>query len=220
MNFGELLAAFRSDMDDEVLPYLWTDDEALGYLNDAQNEACRRARLIVDSDSPEAAQITFTGGVGTVALHPSVIYVRTVLDPNGRPVQKLRREYMDNTIPGWRTKTGDTIIAWIPDFSTGKIRTYPILTVETVLPLTVVRTALVPMAAKEDSPEIASRYHLALVNWMRRCAYRKPGPDTYNRQQAQDAEAEFDAEFGPAMPAVEEHWIHDRHGYDEGEGLL
>jgi hypothetical protein len=49
MNLKELRLAAREDLDDTAKPYLWSDAFLNNGANEAENEAARRARLIVDS---------------------------------------------------------------------------------------------------------------------------------------------------------------------------
>jgi hypothetical protein len=51
MTVDELRTLFRNRTQDTAKPYLWSDEEVFEYMDDAQNEACRRAHLLVDSRS-------------------------------------------------------------------------------------------------------------------------------------------------------------------------
>jgi hypothetical protein len=47
MTIADLIISIRGLLDDEVVPYKWSDAEIIRYINDAQMEACRRASLII-----------------------------------------------------------------------------------------------------------------------------------------------------------------------------
>jgi hypothetical protein len=220
MTLGELITAFRRDTNDKTTPYLWSDSEVTEYANDAMFQACRRGRLITDSSSPECCSVTITAPAVDAPLHDSIIYVAEVLLPDGFPLRKLSRRYMDWAVPGWRLQTADTPEAWVPDFSSRRLRPYPAPVNAITLGLTVVRNQLVLMTDPvNDSPEIPARYHSALVHWMRHRAYTRPDSDTKSEKLAEAAEERFAAEFGSAVPAVEELWINERQGYVDEGGL-
>ena len=48
MNVEAFIGEFRRVMADTAVPYLWSDEEVVTYLNDAVKEACERALLIED----------------------------------------------------------------------------------------------------------------------------------------------------------------------------
>ena len=77
MNLRQLVDQFRKDVLDLAKPYKWSDEEVVGYLNDSQDEACRRALLLVDSSSI-ATEVSLGSGESEIELHESVIYVRRV----------------------------------------------------------------------------------------------------------------------------------------------
>lgn len=220
MTLGELITAFRRDVNDKNTPYLWSDEEATEYANDAVFQACRRGKLITDSTSATCCSVTITAPAYDAPLHDSIIYLTDVLLPDGTPLRKLSRRYMDRAVPGWRAQVAERPEAWIPDFSSRRMRPYPAPSSEVTLDLTVVRGPLVQMEdLVNDSPELPSRYHASLVHWMRHRAYTRPDSDTKNEKLAEAAEARFAAEFGPAVPAIEEAWINERQGYVDEGGL-
>ena len=46
MTLEELIASFREDSNDELEPYLWGDEAVTRWLNEAQDEAAVRGRLL------------------------------------------------------------------------------------------------------------------------------------------------------------------------------
>lgn len=220
MTLGELIAAFRSEVGDAVSPYLWSDEEVTEYANDAVFEACRRAKLITDSSTAACCSVTVTPPATDAALHDSIIYVTEVLLPSGYPLRKASRRYLDRTIPGWRAQTAQTPELWVPDFSSRRLRPYPTPLAETVFSLTVVRGPLTEMSdTVNHSPEIPTRYHRALLHWMKVRAYSRSDSETKNDKLAEAAEKRFALEFGAPVPAIEENWINERQGYDDEGGL-
>lgn len=221
MNLEQLEAAAREDLDDKAEPFLWSRSFLWNAANEAESEACRRARLIVQSSEGPATRIDLVVGEPTYKLHPSVIFVRRVKSPlRTQPLCKIRTRDLDTQNPGWEDALGD-VTHFVLDSETGIFRPYRIPTSDTVtrLALTVVRTPLKPMSDKGHSPEILPRYHYALRHYMTFLAYMKPDEDTYRPDKAKIAMQLFEREFGPPSTAVDEKWIADNHGYDQDEGL-
>lgn len=83
MNLAALLAETRLRLDDEAQPYRHADGVLTGWLNEAQREAAERARLIVDSATPEITRIALRDGVAAYPLDPRILFVqRARLDAN------------------------------------------------------------------------------------------------------------------------------------------
>ena len=77
MTLEELICACRTDrLDDTVETYHWSKAELTRFLNDAQDEACRRARLLTDSSTPEICRIAVIAGTALYTLDPRIIFVR------------------------------------------------------------------------------------------------------------------------------------------------
>lgn len=220
MTLDELIAKFRRDADDRATPPLWCDLQVTDWLNEAETEAARRSRMLVDSTTSAVTRVAVTSGEALSALDPRVIFVRRVQLQNGsRPLTKMRRDEIENQKPDWETDTGDVLV-YCTDSDTGFLRWVRIPDASTTANLTVIREPLVPMAKPTDTPEIAPRYHRSLVSWALFRAYSQPDTDTANMGLADRHLAIFEQEFGRKSTAVDEAWIDDRHGYDQDEGLF
>ena len=57
MTLAELISRVRTDANDKVVPYFWSDEEVTAWLNDAVDEAAIRGRLIHESAIPEVCMI-------------------------------------------------------------------------------------------------------------------------------------------------------------------
>lgn len=66
MKRSEIVALFRSRIDDAEQPYLWKDPEVWRYLDDAHAQAAIRARLIRDSSSPAVCVLSFLSPVDAI----------------------------------------------------------------------------------------------------------------------------------------------------------
>lgn len=87
MSPKELLSYWRDQVHDTKKPYLWTDAEALRYMNLAYFEWVGRIGGLRDSTS-SAASITLPANVDTYELDPKVIRVLSARIPaTGLPVR-------------------------------------------------------------------------------------------------------------------------------------
>lgn len=216
MKAGEIEDLFRGEVDDLVEPFLWSPEEALEYLNDAQNEAGRRIRAFVDSSTAAVCQLTVPVG-GLATLDPRVLFVRKARFSGQTPMRRMNMQDMEAHDPMWQD-AGQTTYpsAFIPDYETGKLLFWPPNSAQLTALLTVVRDPLVPIANRDATPELNARYHRALRHWMAYRAYMKPDSETYRPDAAKVQAALFEAEFGPKSTAIDEAWI-QREQY-EGDG--
>ena len=221
MNLGELKTAFRNDVDDTATPYLWSDEELERYLNDAEREACRRARLLVDSDVAEICKINVTAGKSTYELDNRIIFIRRAkLTSQSRPLTRMSFRDMDEFRPGWESSTASRATHFITDWKTGHIRIFPTPTQADTLWLTGVRLPMQDMADQYDEPEINVRYHESLVHWAKHRAYLKKDAETLNEAESKKHLDAFEKEFGPKSSAVEEEWIERQQQSDPYDGTF
>lgn len=221
MKLSELIAFVREIADDQVAKYQWTDAFITRALNEGESQACRRARLIVDSSTAEVCRIALRSGKSVYDIDPRVLFVRRVkLSGRDVPLGFARVRDMDENCPGWEDETGE-VVGWIPDFSSGKLRFYraPDNSTQSVN-LTVVREPLCQMAAPDSTPEIKPRYHYRLADWALYRMFGQRDSEKYDPDRSLKHLAEFEAEFGPASPAVEEQWIDANFDYGSDLGVF
>ncbi len=219
MTLAELIASARADVDDAGATYLCSDTRFKEFANEAEEQAARRGRLLLDSSTAAICQLAVTANTEFVDLDKRILFVRRIrVVGQSRPLQKLPLADMDQQGTEWQDETGE-VMGWVPDMETGKIRLYRKPDAAIALRLTVVRLPLVAMAADADTPEIKPQYHRALIHWMRYRFYSLQDAETRDEKKAREALAEFEAQFGPASNALDEAWIHEKHGFDEYEGL-
>lgn len=219
MTLAELLADARMKSTDDVAPYLWSDAELKGYANEAEREACRRGRLIVDSTSTQVCNITLAANRATTILSPKVFFVnRAKLVGESLPLTPISYKDLDRQVPGWEDTTG-TPTHFVKDMDSGKFRPYPTPTAATAVRLTVTRMPLCDMTEDTDEPEIRPHLHESLVHWMLYRQYSKPDADTEDEAKAAKHLALFEQEFGKKSSAFDEAWIEREHGYTPDEGV-
>lgn len=218
MKVKDLIRLWRYDVDDAQKPYLWSDDEATDFLDDAQNEACRRSHLLVDTQGATVARITLVAGQALYPLDPRVIFVRKARMTASVPLARKNEQDMAAYDPMWEdAQQQPTPRVFILDTDTGNIRFWPTPSQGggTVF-LTVVRLPLNPLVDPDQEPEINQRFHRSLRFWMTHRACMKPDEETFDPKKADQALELFEAEFGKKSSAIEENWI-AREQY-EGDG--
>jgi hypothetical protein len=207
MTLRDLIDLFRREVDDTVKPYLWSDAEATEYANDAQQEACRRARLIVDSTTTAICRVSATAGTALVPLDPRVIFVRRMRAAGSLPLKRMNMQDMEAFNPWWEDSAADVPLAFIPDHTTGALVLWPKPAEDTTYSLTVIREPLAEMDSDDDQPEIPVRWQRSLRHWMAFRAYTKPDAEAMDPKKATQALALFEQEFGQKSSALDETWI-------------
>lgn len=205
MTFKELLQAAREELSDTVGTqdgdFALTKSRALRYFNEAQTEACRRSRLLIDADTAEICTIAVSAGQAVYTLDERVVKILSArIVGRSAPLQRMFRSDMP---AGWQDQSG-VATAWVNDYATGKIRLNKIPDSTAVLQLEVQRTALADMKADGDKPEIPARYHYGLINYVVAKMRSDDDTETYDPRKAALASAAFDAEFGIKRSAQSE----------------
>ena len=207
----ELLERVRSRLDDSAEPYLWADDELLGYLSRAEAEAAVRASLLPfdtrDAD-PVVAPIAVVAGTREYPLDARVLRVdRAWLADTNRRLALFGEDELDRMGPGdWESLTGTPVygVRWAD-----RIRLSPIPEAPGTLHASGVRLPAGELTL-DGAPEIAPVFHLDLVDWALHLAYLKNDAETLNREKAADAAARFERVFGPRLTADQYRKRHER----------
>lgn len=218
MNLGEILAEFRVKIKDRVKPYLVDDAEAISLFVEAQLEAARRARLIVDSVTDGVAKVAVSAGLPVVEISPTIISIRRIrLLSSAAPLRTYMVRDMDELAPGWdtATSTSQPSVA-VVDYQTNALRLYPTPRADDTLLMTVVREPIGELSADTDVPELASRYHLGCIEWMKYRVFSGEDTDLYDEKKAAVALKRFEDDFGPAIGAINERFEFERY-HDVGE---
>lgn len=215
MNLGELETEFRDEVKDRKLPYLWDKPFVARVANQAVEEACRRAHLLLDSDTAEVCSYGLRAGDTSFELHPSIVQIErmTATDANGI-VYYLERHnvaQLDGYQSQWEAVNGLPFVVTM-NLHTRKGRFYPKVDRDLTLALTVTRIPLESerMKKDKDSPVIDPQYHFDLIHWMKHRAYSRDDIHTRNDAKAKEALGMFEAKFGRSDPVTEE-WMR-RHG--------
>lgn len=213
MNLKELRDACRQMLDDQVAPYLWSDDTLTRFLNNAVREVCFRARMLrADPRSlPSLCSITVDPSAGgRFLLDPSIIAIRSgSLSDGAQPLWAVSSHDMDDREPGWdagRVETGEPYYM-VMDLEQKGVQLWPVPPPGT--PVTVLlRAWRVPIASElmkqdDDEPVVILPDPEELKHWVAHEAYLIKDADTYDPASADRHLGYFEARFG-ARPTFHE----------------
>lgn len=199
MTLQELIDRCRDRSLDKAIPPFWDDWQWTDALNEAETEACIRARLIDD----DAIQAFAASGDAYISLPARAFSVRRVT-VGGVKVEMSSDEYLDHVLGlNWESSTGTP--AWC--YRVGnRLRLVPVPTSDADVVIEAFCTPSSPMDLGESdsaSPEIAERLHGSLVHWALHLYYSTPDADYADQSLADRHEAAFTATFGPRPDEVE-----------------
>lgn len=211
MELQDLLDELRvRRLDDNVQPYLNTDDDLTGYLNDAVRQACIRQRLLVESVNQTVCHYALASGERLLRLHPSVLAVRTLRATDsegskftleGKTVKWVRRFH-----PHFETWDNGRPHYWIPDYQQGYLYLDRGCDNALTIDITCWRTPLddekLDVADPTSTPIIDELWHLDLCDWATFRALSRPDLEVEDRSRASGAESAFDAKLGPLPSAA------------------
>lgn len=203
MNLGQLNALFRTLADDVNEPFLLSDEDFTTYINEAEVEACRRARLLVDSTSA-LCELPITSSQATYDLDSRILYLRRVkLASSTIPLAAANYQDMDKSLHGWDSQTGavERFITGMDNPYKRVLRLYRIPTGADTATLTVVRKPQNPMEGDLDEPEIEERFHIHLLHWALFRYFSIRDADIADPKKAQENLDQFVAIFGTSEAA-------------------
>lgn len=207
MTLTELLAAARLELDDpddgvDSRDLLWSDEELVRWINQAQEEAAARAYLIFD-DSSAITQIAIDSTTNRYAVSDRII---RVVDARivGSPFPKLipaNENHLDKFDPTWGTRVGkprryvnrdkQILLDMIPD-------------APGTLQLECYRLPNQLVLGTNETLEIDPQYHESLLYWVKHRAYEKQDAETFNPEKSSINSNKFTNRFGPRRSAAEQ----------------
>jgi hypothetical protein len=198
MNLSELIVECREDSDDVNAPYLVSDDAFTRYLNEAVDEACRRAFLLYDETTDAVTAIDLEPGTQAYPLHSSILRVENCRrEADNVPLARLSGsiQFLDDPPTSWRDAAG-TPTAWT--VRRRELFVYPTPTACSVLRLDVFRLPMTDerLAAETDEPVLPAHYHLYLRHWALYRAYQRRDAELRSDKGAAEHLARFEAAFG------------------------
>lgn len=202
MDTERLLARFRSEVHDTALPYLWSDEEVVSYLDEAQKEYCILTDGIADASSA-ATRINIVAGEKFSTIHPSVLKVR-----------QMQRESDSKEIEIWNFEdaqfrpTFDTVYnvprpivldatqgvvsKAITGMEQGKVRWIYVPAVADTAVCIIYRLPLQTLTPDNLAAlEIPEEDHMCLLDGMKARAYKKEDPETFDKSRQEKHEGAF-----------------------------
>lgn len=185
-----LRTAFREDVDDNVAPYLWSDELIASYADDAQKMFCRLTNGITDSTS-DICSIDIEAGEPFADLDKRILKLRRIArDVDGRPLEILNLEDLD--AKGIRlTAQAGPVHAAVMGLEEHKVRWLNVPVSNDTATLSVYRLPLRAITTAKSVLEIDEQHHRALLMWMKHLAYGRQDADTHNAKLADKYEGDF-----------------------------
>lgn len=200
MTLQELIQVFRDTARDTEQPYLWGNEQVKSWLDEAEQEACIRGRLLHESCNPLVCEISVTAGVAMYSLHPAVLEIthlsfKSAGDSRVCPVPLRSTEYLDSQMGiDWRSKPGFVVAAVQTDKA---IRLAAVPEVDGLLRLECYRLPMRPLSREPTAvPEIHATHHRSLVDFALYKAYSVPDSDLMDLERSARAERAFSQYFG------------------------
>jgi len=203
VNVAELKAQYRVLADDKPQQPLVSDAQLVYWLNEAEEQACVRARLIAECEEAAVCDYMLHPAQRSYLLHPKVLEIERLFHVNsaGRLSRMglVTRDWMDRNYPDWLDDAvypprlavqSDTRLTVIGRFAAGeKVHVHCL------------RLPLQPMQVDDDTPEIHAAHHAALVDWVLYRAFSIRDTESLDPTRGLDALARFTRHFGPAPTA-------------------
>ena len=187
---GELHELFRKDVGDTVAPYLWSEEEAYAYMNDAYVQFVRLTFGVSDVTS-DVTQISVTAGEKYSELDPRILKIRkATLLSNNRPV-KIRNAGDGDEQPG------DLAPGHVHSMIIGEqddlCRWAQVPVTDDTVALSVYRLPLNEITSDNDNfTDVRPHHHLHLMKWMKHLAYAKQDAETFDKSKSDQCKQEFE----------------------------
>ena len=192
-----LYEAFRSEVRDDVAPYLWSDTEVYSYMDDAQKMFCRLQGGIADATSP-VTRISVAAGDVFAQISPTILKLREARrSTDGRGLELLNFEDLQTNDFGESqghqlSSAPGPVRALVVGMEDYKLRLLSVPTEPLTIELVVYRMPVNTVTAGGQVLEIAEQHHRYLLNWMKHLAHQKQDAETYDRGRSEMFREEFE----------------------------
>jgi len=183
-----MLAAFRDEMADQELPYLWSDTAVYRYIDGAQKMFCRLTEGIEDARTYSLPVVPDTDWY---PLATEVLKVRDATRTDtGRevpivPMEKARTHGI--TFDG---ATGP-LKYLVSGFEKDALRAWPMPDETVTVTLSVFRLPLVRIEEADQDLEVDDQHEAGLMLWVKHMAYDKQDAETFNKSKSMEYEQRF-----------------------------
>jgi len=203
VNLAELIAQYRILADDQAQGHLVSDAQLGYWFDEAQRQACMRARLIFEADDPSVCELVLSSATRSYALHEAVLEIERLFYVNSSGHKSrmglVTRQWLERNYPHWMDDE-----VYPPRLAVQSDRALTViggLASGDVLRLECLRLPLDSLQNMADIPEIHAAHHPALVDWVLYRVYSIADTEKLNAIRGMDALARFTRHFGQAPTA-------------------
>jgi|GEM_PF-1839311 len=202
MTISDFIQRLREDiLDDNVEPYKWSDETLTRFANQAEAEACRRANLIIDSNTAVVCIINVRANTSTYPLHNSILSILSAYNETDKyPLFQTDKITLDLEYPTWKSEKSQTPKWFMID--DGDILTIiPTPAADFSLRLTVSRLPINTNKEESDEFEIPSQFQEGLLYYAAYLALSMKDINTERPKDALTHLAVFEQWFGKPKTA-------------------
>ncbi len=188
MNSSSMLAAFRDEMADQELPYLWSDAAIYRYIDSAQKMFCRLTEGIEDA---RTYTLSVVPGTAWYQIDPVILKVRDATRTDtGRevPLVALEKARPEGIIFDGATGPLKVLVS---GFEKDALRAWPVPDETVTVTLSVFRLPLVRIEEADQDLEVDDQHEAGLMLWVKHMAYDKQDAETFNKSKSMEYEQRF-----------------------------
>ena len=188
MKLSDLISTYRRDTHDVAEPFFLSDEDVTALLNEAQVEACIRARLIFERHDADICEVDIESGVSIYDQKPSWVEIIKASTGDGENIS-----IFDVRLTNRMEMSGSAPAMVVYDKTFEMI---PPPTEDDTITVEVYRLPSKQLENDDDEPEIAAIHHQYLLDWVKFKAYSIPDADLFDAKKANIHEARFEQHFG------------------------
>lgn len=200
VNAGELFEAFRSDVVDDVGPYLWSQAEVIRYAEAAYRRFVRLTGGIHDFTSP-LTEVDIVAGEEIAEVSPLILrFDKAVRQSDGREItianwtdqNLMRRDDYGISSFLYNDRAPGEVRYMVIGSEVGKVKWVSPPAADDVALLQVYRLPLTRIVDETHTlSEVNEDYHIHLLDWMKHLAYLKQDSETHNKRASDEHRAAF-----------------------------
>lgn len=193
VNAGELFEAFRSDVVDEVAPYLWKDTEIVRYADAAYRRFVRLTGGIHDFTSP-ITRVNVVAGEATAEVSKLILRFDTATrESDGKDIEVtnwtdrnlMRRDDFGFSNSLYNDGGVGEIRYMVIGNQEGLVKWVRIPAADDVVNLQVYRLPLTHIVdGTHTMDEVNEDHHIHLLDWMKHLAFLKQDSETYDKDSS------------------------------------
>ena len=183
----DLIGQFRTQMDDNVEPFLWDEDRIIEWIDEAQKVFAERTKIFQGSEiltvlAADGGNVTIPSYVLEIrrAKYTGQVRALDILNFNDISRGSLYDDYGINLTDDWEESTG-TPRALVPDYKTDAGRLVPKPVADGTMTLYYARYPLKDITASSSKIELTdTRHQRLMVVYARAMAYGDHDADVYD----------------------------------------